>query len=958
MSKYFTSIRDYIPNVFKAKDSNNIDKGRDKSSNTSSSKNKVSIKKSNEEFYSDFELNQLLTSKIEIEIITGLKYIIIKLMQLNKDASKFAFQVIQLLSHNSLYIRKLSFHIIENLCQEEKEIFTLLFNTIDLKLKKDSDLLSKYYCLQLLQRLKNQSTIKTQCFSKILKSVDEQNPILRKIAIMSIAKYLNSETEIKINNSDSDSNSNSISISNKCLIEEQELEDLVIKLLNENNIELVGATLNFLVETNNKDYFNFKIPLFFDKVLNMLEEFNDSDFEKAVFYLVNFTVYFLVSKKENFVFVEKLLLKLLEISCCCNESIEIISLFSIKAVLKAFSYFDTKSLLSDFLIKNDFSYTKKLVNVLFRNSSNCTGISSSFVFNYGKINYQNHLFSKEYSIIKRDSVYPQIGNSSLIYKMMYLNLILEYIDSFTKVFSSNSNSKTIESNNDTDDNSDINFQSIIALLSSTNNLNALKLNIDDDEIITTMKLQITCLLINEKNFKQIVDSYSQLLSLPIKIKTKILIIQSLYILTKKNSLAIKALVIKKLIELINNENQLISNEVLFIIRKLSFEVVEYRDILIVNLISFDLNSLATEAKCSIIWLLSRFISNKPTLILSYYKKLIMRLDIEEEAYKEQLILFSLKFLIAVYDDSNKVILNEKNISALLSLIGFTLKKLLLDESYLIREKAREITILRDILLCIFDNNNENYESNALSKNKNIIINELKSLYRGSNDKNINDIDIKSNKKDYSLISETKSILLIISSLDRQEKEISKILINSSNEDNSDVSNKYNITILNNAYGGKYIKLSELKQNLTIQDLLISERAENNSNRGKSIINSIYLKKLVSHIAYEHDNIENFDNEEVRNFTMTRFIEHFNIENKETKTNINNNTDRYTNIDSNKKTNINSNIQNFSHQFDLKDSQLDDYKKKLEMEMNKLLKSNEQDNEDEDDDGEEAEIKYD
>lgn len=160
-------------------------------------------------------------------------------------------------------------------------------------------------------------------------------------------------------------------------------------------------------------------------------------------------------------------------------------------------------------------------------------------------------------------------------------------------------------------------------------------------------------------------------------------------------------------------------------------------------------------------------------------------------------------------------------------------------------------------------------------------------------------------------------------------------------------------------------LTNISQSNNKSDKNISSNLKNshfiNFMDNSKYFNSRYLN--IRSIYYDNDNISLNENENLKNFVMEKYINHFKIVTNSTLDknsnlfNINSHTtNKYENISNESYSGkVKENVKNFEKQFDINDDKLNEYKKKLELEMNKLLDPNYKSDEEQET---EAEIIYD
>ena len=340
-----------------------------------------------------------------------MKYLVLQSQNL-KDISKFLFKIIQLLTHTNNYINKLCLYLIHFLSDEKQDIIILIFNYIDSKLSKDySNLLARYTCISLTSILNLNKEISASSFRKSIECLDDSNPILRKLAVISITAYLENN-----------------------ILEESDFEELINKILKDPHPLVFSAGINLLISLDNRDYFNSKIPLFFDYYVDNLDNLSSYYYDKVLFYLTNFSLYFLITKESNVKHTNKFINKLLINLDSCDE-------------LKSFSVLSSLNILFKKLI--DMGLNDKDLRTKILSSQNISKILEKFI--------ESIKFS-----------------SSDVLSFVLLQLLKDFIE--------NISSKS-------------EFRSIL-VIGFEGEINILKVNFSDKDYISQLKIDISILLIS------------------------------------------------------------------------------------------------------------------------------------------------------------------------------------------------------------------------------------------------------------------------------------------------------------------------------------------------------------------------------------------------------------------------------------------------------------------------------
>lgn len=286
MTKYLSSLKSLIPTA--------LTTSKEKIAST------VSLLSISETDYlikthtTDSNIISLLNSDYEIEQILGLKYVI-ALMLRDRDTSKYVFNVCKLFSKKSLFVGKLCLNIIERNSKSTNEILTLLVNQIDILLTRETNPLFRWNNIHMCIVLRYQS-VRQSCFSMAIKTINDSNPLLRRISILAVLKFLQSPGGLAELNS------------------EEHFLAYVKKALEDDNPLVFSAGVFMLTQINRRDYLEFRFPLRYSYFLKHLNSLGSFYAEVVIFYMVNFACFFLIGNQDNERYVSELTNTLIRIS--------------------------------------------------------------------------------------------------------------------------------------------------------------------------------------------------------------------------------------------------------------------------------------------------------------------------------------------------------------------------------------------------------------------------------------------------------------------------------------------------------------------------------------------------------------------------------------------------------------------------------------------------------------------
>ena len=641
--------------------------------------------------YSDHEITELLKSKMNIEVIFALRHLVI-LTQQGSSILKYLFLIIQILTTNkNVNINKLCLFLIEYCSvdinnsndKETGELLMLTSNYIDKKLNKDyQDIIIRITCLHLTAILNN-NIIYKNLFDNICKCINDCNPYLKRIAIICISKY-----------------------NVASLMDDTQYEIFLNKIMNDPHPLVFTTAVYYLVQSNNRDYFSYKLPLLFNKIIDLIDcsKYNNNYnresfyFENLLFYLTNFSLYFLVNIKENNNSYLKRFINCLfsnlnscdsNVDFACLSSINVLynKLFNIKNINDSNNNNNNNNNI------NNINNYKNLVDLLI-NNNNITTICNIIVLN---INYNN-------------------DNKVLSY--MFYSLLFDFVN-------------TLKLNTDIYN---------IFLQEITNNLSIIKINYKDEDYIVNAKLNIISNICNENIISKTLTNLRTITSLPSKSKNvinntniKLRILSKLYIIITSNTSnkKVKSLIIKFLIDSLNSKDINVLYATINYIKEISCSFKDYNEIIIINLISI-INKLLSSieqnnnnlniAIANILSILSSFIDLKPTLLLDVIKNVINK-EIDSDDVKLQSMYFCFK--LYYYTNYKNIYINEDNKIIANKISLYYIKNLLHDNNFSLREKAKffmfyiELNMLNnlnfDIDMQLLNNNNNNTLDNSNMK---------------------------------------------------------------------------------------------------------------------------------------------------------------------------------------------------------------------------------------------------
>lgn len=223
------------------------------------------------------EIVNFLTSKMEMEVILGLKIVLMDL-QNGKDVTCFIPRIFEIVATNtSYYAKRLCLAIIDDITLTKRSDVLMLYNTIA-KSANVPDVLIRLCIIKILNSLKGQD-IASEAIKTLITFTQDSNPLLRRIALVAIVAY------IKANKP-------------KEIISQEAFFDIVKKFISDSNPVVYSAGLYAVTELSNSDYLSIDLHCNFLKILSTLNKIDDYYFERTVFVIVNFVKVYLMSNVE------------------------------------------------------------------------------------------------------------------------------------------------------------------------------------------------------------------------------------------------------------------------------------------------------------------------------------------------------------------------------------------------------------------------------------------------------------------------------------------------------------------------------------------------------------------------------------------------------------------------------------------------------------------------------------
>lgn len=223
------------------------------------------------------EIVNFLTSKMEMEVILGLKIVLMDL-QNGKDVTCFIPRIFEIVATNtSYYAKRLCLAIIDDITLTKRSDVLMLYNTIA-KSANVPDVLIRLCIIKILNSLKGQD-IASEAIKTLITFTQDSNPLLRRIALVVIVAY------IKANKP-------------KEIISQEAFIDIVKKFISDSNPVVYSAGLYAVTELSNSDYLSIDFHCNFSKILSNLNKIDDYYFERTVFVIVNFVKVYLMSNVE------------------------------------------------------------------------------------------------------------------------------------------------------------------------------------------------------------------------------------------------------------------------------------------------------------------------------------------------------------------------------------------------------------------------------------------------------------------------------------------------------------------------------------------------------------------------------------------------------------------------------------------------------------------------------------
>ena len=752
---------------------------------------------------------------------------------------------INLFLKDNYFIKKLCLNIFDYLGLKNRDELILLYNLIN-KSISNTDPLNRWTIVHVINSLKNQNQIKTDCIKQLIPITMDSNPYLRRMGLITIVNFIKNSTKFNI-------------------IEEKEFNSILCKYFNDPHPIIYGTAFYAITELKNRDYINLALAENFNKFCKNLTNLDDYYLSRTIFSLINFSKIFLFNNIEK----------------------------NFKHIKNLFDNF-----YGSLKICTDFSKNLTFISAIYE-----------IIVEIDKQNF-NNLLKEDFNIFKNKKRLAKIANMLIrLYlsaknKTNQLNLVLDLISKFVSnkenIFALENKKQKISKNE--------NFEEIKINIQNYVLQGIFFIKISDKPFIAAKKLEILIHLANEENIRFIFDEFKRNLNYPIT-QIKKLIIKSIYFICKIKSQKtaeiddsnnnqeitvnnIAYICVEKLIDCLKLKEEEIISQVIVSLRKLVNEIKDHtKYILIYSIKNFKKSISSNLARANIIWMVTQYIHIIPTVSVDFFRRILIDLETESDEVKSQIIglalklFFSLNFIKEKYTKDSDYLIEK-----LKSLINYCLEKLFYDPNYNIREKSR---------LAQFLISTKNEKLN-LEINSNIITNSLN--LDSKNFENFKFFETQGNKNTEKNVPDEK-----VNPVDSYYKNLIKereksrnfnlslshrlgISVNKNHENESEENIKNKIESLNqfeNLFFFDFIEehIDENFFNISLDDIINARKNENNFNGEETNVSTITDKEKFNAIKSQ--------TEQVRN-SVVNFDSKINIE--ETRNKFKNQLDNFLNDD--------------------------------------------------------------
>ena len=591
--------------------------------------------------HTEKEILNFLSSKMEMEVIYALKIIIIDI-QNEKDISIYIPRVLDIfVINNDYYIKCLCLNIIDYITLNKREELILLYNAIS-KLSHNIDPINRMCILHMISSL-NKQGIEKDAFKSLLDFINDNNPLIKRITLIIIINYY---------------------ISDKSLISDDELKNILKKYLYDNNPIVFSTFFYAVIELENSDYLSFGLHNKFEDICRKINFIDNFYFERVVFVLINFNHIYLknnLKSESNINFVSLLFNSLYN---CMKDTTDLNK--EINCIIGLIN------LIKD--LEDDLEFLNKML----------------------KINKDNNRLKKICFSLLKCMIESENNNE--------INLSLDII------------SQIINNDNNSEINNKIReyFSQYINyfFISDSNEM----------EIFSEMKIKILSNLINKNTVKQILNEFKREISF-LNINLGICIINQIYLISikYKDIPEIIEVCIEKLVDMLKIKEVKIINNVIITLSKLMDNIGEQKKyILVYSIKNYSKNITSPYALSSIINMIGKYINIIPTVSIDFFRRLLFNIDKESIEVKKQI----LSFTLIIHNELHKIIENYKENKnevkeKIEKLINYSIEKLLYDNDYDVRNKSRMIKIIinNNIKLTTLNKENEEEDKKEEKMNK-------------------------------------------------------------------------------------------------------------------------------------------------------------------------------------------------------------------------------------------------
>jgi hypothetical protein len=253
--------------------------------------------------------------------------------------------------------------------------------------------------------------------------------------------------------------------------------------------------------------------------------------------------------------------------------------------------------------------------------------------------------------------------------------------------------------------------------------------------------------------KNILDEYKRILNYPNKnIKRGIISSMHSICLNENTSKSTKVTVIERLVDFLKIKNDFVINYIIIALSDLIDDIENKKYVLVYSIKNYNKTITTPHAKANVITMILNNISVIPTVSIDFYRRLLLDVDNESDEVKRSIVQMSYEIwymkdiILKNYDESK---LNEMN-GIIVNMVNYAIEKMLYDNNYTTREKARVVKALIEHLkskkkkegdTVVMENKNKNEIVIKHNNNDNTLFMEVLSNHRNDSQSKMFSYDV-------------------------------------------------------------------------------------------------------------------------------------------------------------------------------------------------------------------------